>query len=156
MFDTAGDMDNAVTWYNKAADYYRVENSISTGNQCRLKVCLGRSILLLTPVKMWGLTTSAKFENLLLVCLKSELTVSLRCSVEPYHFRQVAQFKAIQGYYGEAIETYENVAEQYLDDPLLKSSSTRFFFVALLCRLARHDPASQVCELLGASSCHFA
>jgi alpha-soluble NSF attachment protein len=93
MFDTAGDMDNAVTWYNKAADYYRVENSISTGNQCRLKV---------------------------------------------------AQFKAIQGYYGEAIETYENVAEQYLDDPLLKSSSTRFFFVALLCRLARHDPASQI------------
>eukprot|EP01012_Entosiphon_sulcatum_P036212 TRINITY_DN46105_c0_g1_i1.p1 TRINITY_DN46105_c0_g1~~TRINITY_DN46105_c0_g1_i1.p1 ORF type:complete len:296 (-),score=67.10 TRINITY_DN46105_c0_g1_i1:20-880(-) len=38
LFEKEEDVPNAITWYSKAADYYRQENSHTTANTCRLKV----------------------------------------------------------------------------------------------------------------------
>jgi len=42
LFDKAGDPDNAIEWYTKAADYYRAENSTTTANQCMIEAAQHR------------------------------------------------------------------------------------------------------------------
>jgi len=93
LFDKAGDPENAIEWYTKAADYYRAENSTTTANQCMI---------------------------------------------------EAANLLATKGSYDGAIATLERVAGQYLDDPLLKTSSTRYYFLAMLCRLARGDTVDKL------------
>eukprot|EP00668_Euglena_longa_P014101 GGOE01018073.1.p1 GENE.GGOE01018073.1~~GGOE01018073.1.p1 ORF type:complete len:284 (+),score=110.15 GGOE01018073.1:85-936(+) len=93
LFEKAEDAENAIEWYGRAADYYRIEGSGTTASQCRV---------------------------------------------------QAAQLRAGRGEHDEAIRTLEEVAEQYLDDPLLKSSSTRYYFFAMLCRMARGDTADEL------------
>lgn len=92
---TDADIDNAIEWYDKAADYYKLEKSMATASQCKIKI---------------------------------------------------AQYKAGQGKYPEAITIWEDTAAHYLDDPLLKSSSIKYYFMALLCRLAMGESVAQVRE----------
>ena len=38
LCEKSGDVESAITWYNKAADYYRQENSAVTASHCKIKV----------------------------------------------------------------------------------------------------------------------
>lgn len=113
--------------YQLAADYYKGENSISASNTCLLKVAQFASELEVSyPIYIRYL-----FCNILTTC------------ADPAYAKR----------YNVAIETFETVATQSIDNNLLKWNVKDYYFKALLChlcssvRLFLHPPSLAVLSL---------